>query len=525
VVLSKFYFVGSGIAALAGAVYLIRDGGIAGSDIVLFEESGDFGGALDAHGNAETGYFMSGSRMFENKYNCTFDLLSGIPSASNPAISVTAETNRVAVENSWNDKARLVDLHGNITDFHRLGFSERDRADILTLLVTPERMLDARRITDCFVPSFFQTTFWYEWCTLFAFQPWHSAIEFKRYLLRFIHHFSTIDTQEGVYRTRFNQYESIAMPVVSWLRERGVQIRLGTSVRDLRFAKTTNKRITVDALEIAMNGQGTTLALDEKDFVFVTNGSMTADKAFGSMSKAPVLDRSKQSGAWRLWETLAADRPEFGNPAAFDAHIDESVWESFSVTTSGPLFLKRIQDFTGSVPGRGGLTTFKDSNWLITLSIFHQPFFANQPENVAVWWGYGLYYDQPGNYVDKPMSACTGREILEEVLGHLHFDEDKAAIIAASNVIPCVMPYITSQFLVRKAGDRPSVVPKGSTNLAFIGQYAELPDDVVFTVEYSIRSAQTAVYELLSLDRKPTPMYKGAHDPRVVFAALETLHR
>jgi myosin-crossreactive antigen len=109
VVLSTFYFVGSGIAALAGAVYLIRDGGIAGSDIVVFEESGDFGGALDAHGAAETGYFMSGSRMFENKYNCTFDLLSGIPSATNPAISVTAETNRVAVENSWNDKARLVE--------------------------------------------------------------------------------------------------------------------------------------------------------------------------------------------------------------------------------------------------------------------------------------------------------------------------------------------------------------------------------------------------------------------------------
>jgi oleate hydratase len=142
-----------------------------------------------------------------------------------------------------------------------------------------------------------------------------------------------------------------------------------------------------------------------------------------------------------------------------------------------------------------------------------------------VWWGYGLYYDQPGNFVKKPMSACTGREILEEVLGHLHFDDDKDAILAASTVIPCVMPYITSQFLVRKAGDRPRVIPEGSTNLAFLGQYAEQPDDVVFTVEYSIRSAQTAVYTLLGLDLKVPPVYKGARDPRVVFAALETLHR
>jgi oleate hydratase len=87
------------------------------------------------------------------------------------------------------------------------------------------------------------------------------------------------------------------------------------------------------------------------------------------------------------------------------------------------------------------------------------------------------------------------------------------------------MPYITSQFLVRKAGDRPKVVPAGSTNLAFLGQFCELPDDVVFTVEYSIRSAQTAVYSLLKLDRQPIPVYKGAHDPRVLLRALETLHR
>jgi oleate hydratase len=209
----------------------------------------------------------------------------------------------------------------------------------------------------------------------------------------------------------------------------------------------------------------------------------------------------------------------------FDDHVPESVWESFSVTVRDPLFLDRIESLTNSVAGRGGLTTFKDSNWLITISIFHQPFFASQPPGVSVWWGYGLYYDHPGNYVKKPMSECTGKEILEEVLGHLHFDDDKDAIIASSTVIPCVMPYITSQFLVRRAGDRPDVVPAGSTNLGFLGQFSELPDDVVFTVEYSIRSAQTAVYRLLGLKKKPVPVYKGDHDPRVLFAAFETLRR
>jgi oleate hydratase len=523
--MSTYYFVGGGIASLAGAAYLIRDGNVAGRDIVILEESADFGGALDAHGSAETGYFMSGSRMFESKYNCTFDLLSSIPSGSDASISVTAETDRVRAENSWNDKARLVDRHGTISDFHKLGFSSRDRTDLLGILVEPEALLGGKRISDWFDPPFFQTNFWYEWCTLFAFQPWHSAIEFRRYLLRFMHRFSTIDTQEGVYRTNLNQYESIAVPLMKWLQGHGVVTRFETTVTDLGFKETTGGGITVDAIEISSGGSTSVLDVDERDLVFVTNGSMTADKAFGSMSAAPILDRSKQSGAWRLWEKIAAGRPLFGRPSVFDDHVPESVWESFSVTVRDPLFIDRIEAFTNSVAGRGGLTTFKDSNWLLTISIFHQPFFGNQKPGVSVWWGYGLYYDQPGNYVKKPMSECTGKEILEEVLGHLHFDEDKDAIVAASTVVPCVMPYITSQFLVRRAGDRPDVVPAGSTNLAFLGQFSELPDDVVFTVEYSIRSAQTAVYDLLGLKKKPIPVYKGAHDPRVLFAAFETLRR
>jgi oleate hydratase len=523
--MANYYFVGSGIASLAGAAFLIRDGGVDGRDIVIFEEQHDVGGALDAHGSARTGYFMSGSRMFESKYTCTWDLLKSIPSGTDPNISVTEETDRARAENGWDDKARLVDWHGDVTDFHRLEFTDRDRADLLALVATPESRLDAKRISDCFEQAFFATNFWYEWCTLFAFQQWHSAIEFKRYLLRFIHHFATIDTERGVYRTHFNQYDSIAAPLAKWLRERGVQLRFGTTVTDLGFKEAARHRITVDLIECSVAGKSTTLRVGERDLVFVTNGSMTADKAFGSMSAAPALDRGKHAGAWRLWETLARGRPAFGRPAAFDAHIGESVWESFSVTCTNPLFLERIQEFTGSVPGRGGLTTFKDSNWLITLSMFHQPFFANQPEGVSVWWGYGLFYDQPGNYVPKPMAQCNGREILEEVLGHLHFERDKAAILASSNVIPCVMPYITSQFLARRSGDRPDVVPPGSTNLAFIGQFSELPDDVVFTVEYSIRSAQTAVYALAGIEKQVPPVYKGAHDPRVVFSALETLRR
>src|ERR1039458_5223417 len=111
--MSKYYFVGSGIASLAGAAYLIHDGNINGTDIIIFEQSQEFGGALDAHGSPQTGYFMSGSRMFEHKYNATFDLFSFIPSASDPNMSVKEETDRAETDALWHNKARLVNGEGN----------------------------------------------------------------------------------------------------------------------------------------------------------------------------------------------------------------------------------------------------------------------------------------------------------------------------------------------------------------------------------------------------------------------------
>ncbi len=521
----KYYFVGSGIASLAGAVFLIRDGGISGKDIVIFEESHAFGGAFDAHGDAEHGYFMSGSRMFEAMYRCTFDLLASIPSLSNPNISIKEETDQANARWPWHNKVRLVDRDGNVPNFHAMGFNERDRLALITIMAEPESFLDGKRISDCFGEHFFQTNFWFEWCTLFAFERWHSAIEFKRYLQRFIHHFSTIDTQEGIYRSLYNQYDSFAVPLVQWLKDREVDFRFRTRVDDLDF-QSGGDAITVTGLDISNEGVAEHIDVGATDLVFVTNGSMTAGKVFGAMTTAPVINRKAISGAWRLWEKLAEGRPQFGNPAAFNSVIAESSWISYTVTVKEPLFLTLMEKFSGSPAGTGGLITFKDSNWLITISIYHQPFFPDQPESVSVWWGYGLFHDRPGNYVKKPMAECTGGEILEEVLGHLHFAEaDKTAIMAASNCIPCTMPYITSQFMVRTANDRPKVIPKGSTNLAFLGQYVEQPDDVVFTVEYSVRSAMTAVYTLLKLDKKPPAVYKGLHSPQVIVDAIRTMHR
>lgn len=523
--MAKAYLVGSGIAALSAAALLIRDGGFAGRDIYLLEEQEAIGGSLDAGGTAETGYSMRGGRMFEGQFRCTYDLLSSIPSVDDPSKSVTEDTFDAHDAFPWDDAARLVDSDGKIIDVRSMGFSERDRLDLVACMATPERLLNRKRISDCFGEDFFTTNFWYMWCTTFAFEPWHSAIEFRRYLNRFVHLFPTFGTMSGIYRTRYNQYDSIVRPLQKWLDDQGVTIRTGCRVTDLTFA--TGDVTTVERILYTHGGRREQIDIAPEDLVFVTNGSMTANSSLGSDIAAPipVTAASEQPGSWRLWQWLARGRDDFGNPHVFDASVKDSSWESFTVTCKDPLFVELMEALSGREAGEGGRMTFPYSSWLLTIVLNHQPVYREQPAGVTVWWGYGLFPDRPGDYVGKSMTECTGQEILREVLYHLKFEADLSRIAQTSTVIPCLMPYITSQFLVREHGDRPQVVPRGSTNLAFIGQFAEVPDDVVFTVEYSVRTAWTAVNTLLQLGNEPPPVYKGQHDPRVLMNALTTMHQ
>jgi oleate hydratase len=361
------------------------------------------------------------------------------------------------------------------------------------------------------------------WCTTFAFQPWHSAIEFKRYLVRFTHMVSGFNTLTGIMRTVYNQYDSMVRPLQKWLEERGVNFELNTCVTDLAFRHDPNGSV-VERILCERNGRADAIDVAEREKVIVTLGSMAEASSLGSMDSAPLLNGKSSGGAWALWERIAAGQPLFGHPANFTGHIDESKWVSFTTTLHDPTFFRLIRDLTGNVPGEGGLITFPQSSWLASIVLPHQPHFIGQPDDVNVFWGYGLFVDRLGDFVKKPMSACSGREIMTEIMGHLRMEVHTSQILETCICIPCMMPFITSQFLCRTKGDRPQVIPEGTRNLAFTGQFCELPDDVVFTVEYSIRSAQAAVYSLLGIDRTPPPVYKGDHDPRVLLKAFVALH-
>jgi oleate hydratase len=519
---TKAYLVGGGIASLAAAAFLIRDGHIPGHHITILEQLDRLGGSLDGGGSPDEGYIVRGGRMLESKYQCTYDLFASIPTLDKK-LTVTQEILQ------WNNvirtksKARLV-RSGHKIDTPAFGLSERHILHLARLAIEPEVLLGGSSIQDQFDPSFFETDFWIMWCTTFAFQPWHSAVEFKRYLVRFAHMVDGFNQLKGIMRTAYNQYDSLVRPLKAWLDDRGVRYELNATVTNLDFGNN-GQAGTVTRIVYEQDGRTGDIAIGPEDLVIVTLGSMTEASGLGTSDRPPPLKNKHDGGAWSLWEAIARDRPEFGRPTTFSDHVGQSKWVSFTATLRDPAFFAFVRDFTGNAPGEGGLVTFADSGWLMSIVLPHQPHFIGQPDDVKVFWGYGLAVDHLGDFVRKPMSACSGRELMTELVHHLRIDADTSRrILESTTVIPCMMPFITSQFLRRDKGDRPDVVPEGWRNLGFVGQFVELPGDAVFTVEYSIRSAQAAVSRLLGLDTKPPPVYKGAVRPGVLFKVFNALH-
>ena len=514
---SKAYLIGGGIGSLAAAAFMIRDGGLSGESISILEAAPVMGGSLDGAGNLASGYSMRGGRMFTtDNYECTWDLYKSIPSLNQHGKSVFDETVDFNEQYKAHSMARLVDRRRAKVPVTSMGFSMQDRIELLKLSNADEKSLGASCITDWLSPGFFETEFWFMWATTFAFQPWHSAVEFKRYLHRFLLEFSRIETLAGVKRTIYNQYDSLVLPLQKWLEERGVHLVMDCKVTDLDH-KTADGKFCVTGIHCLRQGRSEVLAVNDGDLVFMQNGSMTDASSLGSMAEAPAKLTKVDSGGWTLWEKLAEGRPQFGNPAAFNSCVAQSCWESFTVTLNNPAFFDAMTQFSGNQPGTGGLVTFKDSNWLMSIVLAHQPHFPKQPVGVQVFWGYSLYPDRVGNFVAKPMADCNGEEILRELCGHLRFD---AQTVSSANCIPCRMPYITSMFMPRMHDDRPQPVPRDSKNFAFISQFVEIPGDVVFTVEYSVRAAQMAVYELLFIDRMIPSVTPHDHSLKAQFEAV-----
>lgn len=559
------YIIGTGLAALSSACYLVRDGQMPGDHIHILEKDPVPGGACDGLDIPGLGYVMRGGREMDNHFEVMWDLFRSIPSIETEGVSVLDEYYWLNKEDPNYSLCRATkDLGKDAGLKGKFGLSDKAAMEIMKLFFTPDEDLYDKPITDFFDDEVLNSNFWLYWRTMFAFENWHSALEMKLYIKRYIHHIGGLPDFSALRFTRYNQYESMILPMVKYLESHGVEFRYNTKVENVEFAigggdgpkrehtgvgqdtiqkiqatsgffkrnpaSTPTKKLAV-RIDVSQEGETSSIDLTENDLVFITNGGCVENSTMGSQNSPAAWNPDlKPGGGWDMWRRIAEQDPSFGHPEKFCSDPNATKWMSATVTTLDdeiPPYIQKIckrDPFSGKVV-TGGIVTVQDSNWLMSWTLNRQQQFRDQPKDQLCVWVYGLFPDKPGNYVKKPMTECTGEEICEEWLYHMGVPTDKIESLAKhhANTVPVMMPYITAFFMPRAAGDRPDVVPDGAVNFAFLGQFAETPRDTIFTTEYSMRTGMEAVYTLLGVDRGVPEVWGSVYDVRNLLNATVKL--
>ena len=525
------YIIGTGLAGLTAAFYLVRDGQMKGERIHLLEKLDLAGGSCDGRKDVTKGFYMRGGREMDNHFEVMWDTFRDVPSLETPGVSVLDEYYWLNKHDPNYSMCRATEHCGQ--DAHTDGQFKLDKDSALALsklFLTPESALEGKKISEVMPDSFWNTNFWLYWQTMFAFQKWSSALEMKRYLCRYVHHIDGLPDFSALRFTRYNQYESIILPMVTYLKDHGVQFHYETKVVDVKF-DINGKRKQASSVVVEHAGETSTIDLTENDLLFITNGGCVESCTVGAQDKAAGFDPTiKPGNGWDLWKKIAAQDPAFGHPEKFCSDPEHSNWESATITTLDdkiPQYIQKIckrDPFSGHTV-TGGIVTVKDSNWLLSWTLNRQQQFRDQPKNQLCVWVYGLFSDKPGNYVKKAMRDCTGKELCMEWLYHIGVPEAQIEELAehSANTVPVMMPYIDAFFMPRAMGDRPDIVPEGAVNFAFLGQFAETARDTIFTTEYSMRTGMEAVYTLLNIDRGVPEVWGSTYDVRALIDATVKL--
>lgn len=525
------YIIGTGLAGLSAAFYLVRDGQMKGEHIHLLEKLDLAGGSCDGRKDVSKGFYMRGGREMDNHFECMWDMFRSVPSIEKPNISVLDEYYWLNKHDPNYSLCRATINCGEDAHTDKLFKLDKKSAMALSkLFITPEKDLENKRIEEVLPDSFWETNFWLYWQTMFAFQKWSSALEMKRYLCRYVHHIDGLPDFSALRFTKYNQYESMILPLTKYLESNGVKIEYGIDVKNVIFESKQNKKVATQIV-YENKGQEKTIDLIEDDLVFITNGCCTDTSCYGDQNNAPDLSviKNGKGESWDLWKNIAsqASNGEFGNPDKFCGNVDLTNWMSATIEVSDENIIKHIINICKRDPREGkvttgGIVTVKDSvdNWYLSWTINRQPQFKSQNKNSILVWVYSLNTNKLGNYVKKQMKECTGKEVCEEWLYHIGIPINEIEKHAKKcNTTTCYMPYINAFFQPREEKDRPLVVPKESINFAFIGQFAETPRDTIFTTEYSIRTGMEAVYTLLKIDRAVPEVWGSKYDVRELLKA------
>ena len=526
------YIIGTGLAGLTAAFYLVRDGQMPGNHIHLLEKLELAGGSCDGYKDVHKGFYMRGGREMDNHFEIMWDVFRDVPSIETPNVSVLDEYYWLNKHDPNYSLCRATVNKGEDAHTDKLFKLDKDSAMALSqLFITPEANLEDKKISDVLPESFWETNFWLYWQTMFAFQKWSSALEMKRYLCRYVHHIDGLPDFSALRFTKYNQYESMILPLIEYLKKHDVDVQFGMDVKNVVIEEADGKKTAKELIYVKDNKEQS-IPLTADDLVFITNGCCTDTSSYGDQTHAPDLSHivNGKGKSWDLWKNIAkqAKHDEYGHPDVFCSDTEATNWMSATVETSNEDIIQHIINICKRDPRAGkvttgGIVTVKDSvdNWFLSWTINRQPQFRFQNKDTVLVWLYALHTDTEGNYIKKAMRDCTGEEICQEWLYHIGMDENKIKDYSenACNTTTCFMPYINAFFQPRKNVDRPKVVPEGAVNFAFIGQFAETPRDTIFTTEYSMRTGMESVYTLLNVDRGVPEVWGSQYDIRELLRA------
>lgn len=526
------YIIGTGLAGLTAAFYLVRDGQMPGNHIHLLEKLELAGGSCDGYKDVHKGFYMRGGREMDNHFEIMWDVFRDVPSNETPNVSVLDEYYWLNKHDPNYSLCRATVNKGEDAHTDKLFKLDKDSAMALSqLFITPEANLEDKKISDVLPESFWETNFWLYWQTMFAFQKWSSALEMKRYLCRYVHHIDGLPDFSALRFTKYNQYESMILPLIEYLKKHDVDVQFGMDVKNVVIEEADGKKTAKELIYVKDNKEQS-IPLTADDLVFITNGCCTDTSSYGDQTHAPDLSHivNGKGESWDLWKNIAkqAKHDEYGHPDVFCSDTEATNWMSATVETSNEDIIQHIINICKRDPRAGkvttgGIVTVKDSvdNWFLSWTINRQPQFKSQNKDTILVWLYALHIDTEGNYIKKAMRDCTGEEICQEWLYHIGMDESKIKDYSENtcNTTTCFMPYINAFFQPRKNVDRPKVVPEGAVNFAFIGQFAETPRDTIFTTEYSMRTGMESVYTLLNVDRGVPEVWGSQYDIRELLRA------
>ena len=374
--------IGSGIAGLAAACFLVRDAKMPGKNITVYEARSVSGGSCDGMMIPGKGYVISGGREMDDHFECMWDLFKDIPSCDDKNVSILDAYKRLNEADPNFSNCRVSYNRGqNAAPDKKFNMSDKAQMEVLKVMLMKDEDLYGKSIDQFFTDETFNSNFWYYFKTMFAFKNEHSALEVKLYLQRFIHHLEGFTDLSSLRFCKYNNYDSIILPMENWLKDHGVNFVYHAMVTNVLFTKEGNKK-TATKVEVTIEGKETSVDIDENTFVFFTNGSNTANIKLGDHHTAPEWDTSVY-GSWKTWQNIAKQDPSFGNPDELLADPEITQWESATLTTMDNEILKYITNITGRDPrdGKvvtGGIVTIKDSGWVMSWTINRQKHFLDQ---------------------------------------------------------------------------------------------------------------------------------------------------